>query len=319
MPVEQPSEAEPVAHLRFKALLLLIAAAVLLGGSILYLMYARGVFAEAQQLVLTTDDSEGVVPGMDMTFSGFPIGRVRRIELAPDATVRILVDVEKENAHWLRISSVFTFERGLVGGTKIRAFSGILDDPPLPDGAERMLLRGDTQAEIPRLVASIRDLVENLKTFTGENAPLSATIGNLRTLTDKFEQPGGVLGAVMGGDDAARQVTGLLSSTNSLLARADRLVAQADEQVFGKKGVMSEAQATVSQLNALLADTRGSLKKVDGVLKEAQGIAANTRKATTDLDQLRGEVEGSLRKVDRLITDLNRRWPFKRDPEVKLP
>jgi len=44
---------------------------LLLAGSVLYVMYARGVFEPTQRLVLVADDSEGVAVGMDMTFSGF--------------------------------------------------------------------------------------------------------------------------------------------------------------------------------------------------------------------------------------------------------
>ena len=84
-------------------------------------------------------------------------------------------------------------------------------------------------------------------------------------------------------------------------------------------GLVGDVRATVRQLDALLADTRGSLQKLDAVLVEAQGVAANTREATTDLTALRAEVEASLRRVDGLILDLNRRWPFARDAEVKLP
>ena len=65
-------------------------------GSGLYLLYARGAFEPTQTLVLTADDSEGVVVGMDMTFSGFPIGRVRRIELAEIGNARIVVDVPRK-------------------------------------------------------------------------------------------------------------------------------------------------------------------------------------------------------------------------------
>ena len=72
-------------------------------------------------------------------------------------------------------------------------------------------------------------------------------------------------------------------------------------------------------LSELLAEARTSLQKVDAVLVEAQGIASNTREATTDLGVLRGEVESSLRKVDGLINDINRKWPFARDTEIKLP
>ena len=54
---------------------------VLVIGSGLYLLYARGAFESTQELVLVADDSEGVTVGMDLTFSGFPIGRVRRIDV----------------------------------------------------------------------------------------------------------------------------------------------------------------------------------------------------------------------------------------------
>ncbi|MBL0208096.1 MAG: mammalian cell entry protein, partial [Propionivibrio sp.] len=34
---------------------------------------------------------------------------------------------------------------------------------------------------------------------------------------------------------------------------------------------------------------------------------------------LRAEVENSLRKASALINDINRKWPFARDTEIKLP
>jgi phospholipid/cholesterol/gamma-HCH transport system substrate-binding protein len=73
------------------------------------------------------------------------------------------------------------------------------------------------------------------------------------------------------------------------------------------------------QLNAVLVDARESLKKVDAVLADAQKISASTKAATEDLASLRAEVEASLRRVSLLIEDINRRWPFGRDTEMKLP
>ena len=68
-----------------------------------------------------------------------------------------------------------------------------------------------------------------------------------------------------------------------------------------------------------MLDARASLQKLDAVLVEAQGIASNTKAATTDLGSLRAEVETSLRKVDQLVGEINRKWPFARDTELKLP
>ena len=312
----------PVAYLELKAAMLLLFTLALIVGSGLYLLYARGAFEPTQTLVLTADDSEGVVVGMDMTFSGFPIGRVRRIELAETGNARIVVDVAQKDAHWLRESSVFTLVRGVVGGTNIRAYSGILTDPPLPAGAVRPVLRGDATAEIPQLMASARELLGNLNALTAQDAALGSSLTNVRALTQRLNGPGGALGVLMGNEADARKIITTLERTNTLLARLDGLAKQADRQVFGENGkdaLVPDLRASVGQLNALLAETRNSLKKVDAVLVEAQAIGANTREATTDLGALRADVESNLRKVESLVNDIQRKWPFARDTEIRLP
>ena len=331
---EQPETLHaPVANLELKARLLVLLMVLMVAGAVGYLMYARGAFERTQELVLIADDSEGLVVGMDVTFSGFPIGRVGRIELSPDGNARIIVNVLSRDAHWLRTSSVFTMENGLVGGPKIRAFSGVLTDPPLPDGAERKVLRGDAAAEIPKMMASVRELVNNLGALTATDAPLGASLRSLQTATQRLNGPGGALGVLLGSEAEAKKLSIALDRTNTLLARLDGLVvkadgiavktdgmvARADAQVFGPGGVMPETRATVVQLNGLLADARASLKKVDAVLVEAQAIAGNAREATNDLGALRAEVDASLRKVEQLVNEINRKWPFKRDTEIKLP
>lgn len=328
-PVLPPDTDPPVRHLAFKATALIVLMLVLLIGSVTYVLFARGVFQPTQRVVLVADDSEGVAVGMDMTFAGFAIGRVARIELADDGRARILVDVPRQDARWLRTSSIFTLERSLVGGTRLRAYSGVLDDPPLPDGAERTVLRGDAAAEIPQLTAAVRDLLGNLNALTRADAPLARSLDHVEVATGRLAGPQGMAGMITGNEADARRLLQAIERSNALLARLDSLVTNADRQVFGQgqppgpdgrpAGLVGDLRATVRQLDALLADTRGSLQKLDAVLVEAQGVAANTREATVDLTALRAEVEASLRRVDGLILDLNRRWPFARDAEVKLP
>lgn len=309
----------PARRLELKALLLLVFMLALVLGSAVYVLYARGAFETTQRLVLVSDDSEGVVVGMDMTFSGFPIGRVARIELAPDGKARILVDVPLKQAHWLRQSSVFTLVRGLVGNTNIRAYSGILTDPPLADGAVREVLRGDATSDIPRLMSAARELVETLQILVSSEGALGGSLANVQQLTDKLKGPTGALGVLLGNDAEAKKLLLALERSNTLLARLDGLASHADTQLFGPGGVMPETRATIVQLNTLLGDARGSLKRVDKVLIEAQAVGANARVATADLGTLRAEVESSLIKVDSLVNEINRKWPFARDTEVTLP
>ena len=307
------------ANLQIKAALLLLLMLALVGGAIVYLMYARGVFEAQQTLVLLADDAEGVAVGADLTFSGFPIGRVSRIELSKEGTARMILDVPRKDAHWLRTSSIFTLERGLVGGSHLRAYSGILTDAALEDGATRPLLVGDASAEVPRLVASAKELIQNLKALTAADSSLDLSLGQMKTLTEKMNGRHGALGALLGDEANVQKILTTLDKTNALLAKVDGLAGKADTQVFGSSGLVKETQATVIQLNAMLADARTSLKKVDAVLIEAQAVGANAKAGTADLGALRVEVEASLRKVDHLVNEINRKWPFSRDAELKLP
>ncbi len=304
------------AHVETKAMILLGVVSLLIIAFVLYVMYARGVFEPTQRLVLTTENSEGVIPGMDMTFAGFPIGRVRLVDLAKDGKVQVLVDVSKSDAKWLKASSVFTLERSVVGETRLRAFTGVLDDAPLPDGAVRPILRGDVTAEIPGLVATARSLLNNLESMTAEGSSMAGSLDNLQALTGSLSgRMAGKYGLLSGalGDDEAKKFVGTLQ-------RLDVLLAKTDQRLYGKKGVVDDAQAAVVELKGVLQDARGTLKRVDAVLVEAQAVGANARVATEDLGALRGEVDASLRKVNRLVDQINRKWPFAgKNEEIKLP
>ncbi len=313
-----PERPAPVPNLEFKAALLLALFVALVAGTVLYLLYARGSFEPTQQLVLVADDSEGVRVGMDLSFAGFPVGRVRRIELAPDGAARIIVEVPLRVAHWLRETSVFILLRNVVGSASLKAYSGVLTDPPLPDGAQRKVLVGDTGAELPLLVSNARALMQNLTQLSSSDSALAASLKNVQTLTERLNEPRGAAGVLLGDGAEARKLATALDRVNQLLARLDGIAGKADAQVLGPAGLVHESRATVLQLNAMLGDARTTLKRVDAVLAEAQAVATNARVATNDLGALRSEVDATVRKVEQLVDEVNRKWPFARDTELKL-
>ncbi|OLE19197.1 MAG: mammalian cell entry protein [Betaproteobacteria bacterium 13_1_20CM_3_63_8] len=305
--------------LQFRVGLLLGLVLVLGVGFVAYALYARGTFEATQRLTLVAENAEGVSIGMDLTFSGFPIGRVRRMALGDDGRARIEVDLPRKDARWLRASSIFTIERGLVGSARIRAYTGNLQDAPLPDGAVRQVLRGDTSEEIPRMVATLRSVLENIEQMTGTGGSLQASLANVRALSERLGGKQGALSAMLGNEEDAKKVINAIDRANELLAslggasrKLDRVLGKTEQRVFGDDGLLDGTQRAVQQANAILGDVRESLKKADRILADAQGASA-------DLSSLRAEVDASLRKVAALIDDINRKWPFQRDSEIRLP
>lgn len=301
----------PIPHAEAKALALLALIGILLAAFVVYVMAARGLFEETQRLVLAAENAEGVTVGTDLTFSGFPIGRVSRIELGSQGNAEIHVEVPIKDAHWLRVSSVFTLERGPVGGAKLRAFTGMLDDPPLPGGARRDVLIGDASAGIPRLVSTVNQLAENLQRLSAPDSPLNASLENLHAITASMSGKEGALPGLMGEKGAKKLV--------DAVERANHLIGQADSRLFGKEGLAVEAQGAVAEVRTLLTEARGSLQKADAALEQARLVAVNARVATEDLDVLRAELDTTLRKVSGLVEEVNRKWPFARERELKLP
>jgi phospholipid/cholesterol/gamma-HCH transport system substrate-binding protein len=299
---------------------LLVGLAVVLGvGFLLYALYARGLFDDTQRVTLITDNAEGVAIGMDLNFSGFPIGRVRRLSLDEQGRARILIEIPRKDAHWLRATSVFTLEKGLIGGATIRAHTGDLKDPALPDDAERPVLRGDTTEEIPKLVASMRSILDNIESLTAAGGNLQGSIASLRAVADRAAGKRGALGAILGDEQDAQKLVTVLDDTNRLLTSLNGLVSKTDQRIFAPGGVMESTEHAVSQANSMLGDVREALKRADGILADAEQISGNAKAATKDLATLRAEVDANVRKISSLIDEINRKWPFERKTEIRLP
>ena len=327
--VQQPR----IKHLAVKVGAVLTLIPVIAVGLLLYALYARGMFDSTQALTLNAPDAEGVVIGMPIMFSGFPIGQVSGMALDELGRVRIEVSVKKKDARWLRTSSVFSLEKQFLGGAKLRAFSPRMQDPELPADSQRALINKDAAQDIPQVIARANSILQNVDEIIRPDSSFNQTLANLKSVTERMAGEYGLLGGVTGSPDQAKKILDTVDSVNALLAslkgvtaRADGVLAKTDDRMFGQGGVMDEAKRSIAQLNTILLEARNSLKKADEVLANAQATttqikhaASNVKDATTDLGALRSEVDGSIRKVNGLIDEINRKWPFARKTEIKLP
>lgn len=313
-------------HLGLRVMLLAIATALIFAGFVLYVAYSRGVFQATQTLTLSVDSAEGIGVGMELTFRGFPVGRVRRISLGEDARARVVVAIPVQDAKWLRANSVFVMERSVVGTTRLRAFTSDLAAAALADGAVRELIRGDATEEVPQILANVHRVIEHLNMMTGPASALNQSLASMATVSARMAGKAGVLEAALGTPENAQRALAAIERTNALLAELQGVTRQvggvvdrADRRVLGAGGVLDQAQQAGVQLNGILAEARESLKKADAALASAQVVGENARAASTDLASLRAEVEASVRKLGALIDEVNRKWPLERDTELRLP
>lgn len=306
----------------------LFAAASLLLGAIfvVYMLYARGFFEDTYRLQLAASSADGVAPGVPLVFSGIEIGRVTTLDLNDSGGIIIQTELLARNAKWLRENSTFTLDKPIVGGAKIRVDSPNLNAPALPENSTMLLLTSDVTKDIPVLVERVKAILDNVEHLTRKDGEINGTLANLETLTTRMSGEHGMLEGILGSPEKAQAVTDSLEKTRALMTkldgmalRIDGMAAKADTWLFAPNGLADQADGSLAQIRSMLTDAQSSLKKAEALMTNAVAISADVKGGTQDIAKLRAEIDDAVRKANALINEINKKWPFARDPEVKLP
>ena len=312
--------------LHFKVGLFALAALLLGAAFLVYLLHARGFFEKTYHLQLAAASADGVAPGVPLVFSGIEIGSVTTLGLNDNGGIVIRAELLERNAKWLKQNSTFTLDKPFVGGAKIRIDSPDLSAPALPDHSTMLLLTADISKEIPLLVERVKAILANVEHLTRQDGEINATLANVKTVTGRMTGEYGMLEGMLGSPEKARAVTDSLDKTRALITKLDGLAlkmdgmaAKTDQWLFAPNGVAEHTRESLAQVRLMLNDAQSSLKKADALMSNAVEISANVKDGTQDIARLRAEIDDAVRKANGLVNEINKKWPFARDPEVKLP
>jgi phospholipid/cholesterol/gamma-HCH transport system substrate-binding protein len=299
----------------------LFALATLLFGAafLLYLLYARGYFEHTYRLQLAAASADGVAPGVPLVFSGIVIGSVTSLGLNDGGGVVIQLELPARQAKWLKQDSVYTLDKPLLGSPKISVDSGNLSGETLPENSTMLLLTPDINKEIPVLIGQVKAILANVEHLTRKDGEVNATFANLKTVTGRMTGEYGMLEGVLGSPEKARALTDSLNQTRALITKLDALAGKTDHWMYAQDGVADNIREALAQVRLMLNDAQSSLKKADALMSNAVTISADVKAGTQDLAALRVEIDDAVRKANALINEINNKWPFAREPEVKLP
>ncbi|MBU4500485.1 MAG: ABC transporter substrate-binding protein [Gammaproteobacteria bacterium] len=295
-------------------------ATLLLGAAFLtYLLYARGYFENTYRLQLAAASADGVVPGVPLVFSGIEIGNVTSLGFNDGGGIVIQLELPERHAKWLKQDSIYTLDKPLIGSVKISVDSGDLAGAALQENSTMLLLTPDINKEIPVLIAQVKAILANVEHLTRKEGDVNATLANLKTVTGRMTGEYGMLESILGSPEKARAVTDSLDKTRALMIKLDGLAGKMDQWLFAQDGVADSTRESLAQIRLMLNDAQSSLKKADEMMTNAVAISADVKAGTQDIAALRAEIDDAVRKANALVNEINKMWPFARDPEVKLP
>jgi phospholipid/cholesterol/gamma-HCH transport system substrate-binding protein len=204
--------------------------------AIIYLLGARARYFEPKyELTAEFTEVGGLIEGATVRLAGVQIGRVTGVVLSPQpgGKVRVTMTVARRFQRRIRQNSEARIAtQGLLGDKIVDISAGTLDAPPLPPGAmlasrdseemSQMFAQGaSTLKAVSELVTTLRAAADRLDKG-GTFDDIGAAVKSARRITDEVEKGKGWLHALVYEEpEALRRLSGVLSSTQQLITRAE--------------------------------------------------------------------------------------------------
>ncbi|MEB3307150.1 MAG: MlaD family protein [Cyanobacteriota bacterium] len=249
--------------------------ALLGGAATLLLLLSFGLgsprrwLTRSLQLSFRTSNAAGLVEGMPVKISGYPVGRLQRIDLLDDGQVQITLEVAASRAPLLGSHSRATLAQdGLLSGS----YLALHPDPERRGPADRPGSTGTlTYEQSPDITTLIRELAAS-------RVPLQQMLSRAGLLIEgRLPQSLNQLDRTLASGERLAQLLerDVLPISGTFGQRLDRTTDNLEQTLGTLKSTLLEIRGLASSSNALLLDIRRS--RLLELLGPADGPEPETR------------------------------------------
>lgn len=280
----------------------LLAATLGFAGLVLVSSLDEGWWRPQVEYTATLESAAGLSPGMPVTVSHLPVGRVERIWLESDRRVHLSMSVDQRYAEHVRVDSVADAVL-MTSGKVIELGPG--QGPPLEPGGElargenfdplltlRELDLADTLLELQRSLTDLNELAANLALGEGELPVLVKLMS--QTLQD-LQEGEGLLGTMLNDPRLTDQFNDTLVQT----ADASEALKTSSEHLDETLTVFTSATLKVGSGAEKINE---GMPKVTAGAEELHQAMIETREALDRMNDTLDRVDKTLERVDALPT-----------------
>jgi len=314
-------------RVELKVGLFLIISTVLIAAAIGYVAYKKDFFAKVYTFTLASKSGENLTEGMPVVFSGFKIGMVHALELSEDGSVLIKIKIPERHVKWIRADSTFITTKPLLGSARIVVVTNNLRSPILSSEqtpevanvsdideaikkARPLLEKVDKIADnIGRLTASLADPQSGVHKILANAEKLTANLAQKKSLLEMAVSDQESIASIYA---ALKQAKDITANVEAILEKVDKMAEKTDDMVYGEDGILS----TISKG---LKDVLAKLKKLDVTIDNVNKISGEAAGSAANLKVLRNEIDAAVNSIGKLARELDKKIPFKKAPEIKLP
>jgi len=314
-------------RIEFKVGLFITILTILILASITYVAYRKDVFSIVHTYTLSSKTGENLTVGMPVAVWGFTIGKVSSLELNDQGTVLIQIKIPERHIRMIRANSKFILDKPLIGIPRIVVQTSDLGDRPLSPQAIPELTESNDINEIikraqpiiekaDRIMANIEGITAKLDDPEGD---VNRILRETETLIARFSKRDSLLEIAIGDPESIkaiheslRKIKEITARVDGILQRIDAMAGKTDEELYGQDGVLP-------QFRNILRDLLMKLAKIDTTFDNINKVSAEAVDSTKNLKGLRNELDETIMTIRNLADEIDRKIPFKTQPEIKLP
>ncbi|SFN22593.1 phospholipid/cholesterol/gamma-HCH transport system substrate-binding protein [Formivibrio citricus] len=254
-----------------------------LSGLAAVIAFKQGLFVSKTRLHFLADHGAGLLPGMQVRFSGFRIGVVDKVELTEQAKVQVDLLVESRYMKWIKADSTAQLlQEGLMGDYYIEMMGGSPAQQPLKAGGKVNFAPAHSLADVAydlrsRALPILDSFQITMDYINDPKGDVRQSVANVKQLTAELQQT---------------------------RARMDALLVRLD----------STAGTVNARLPRILDRTASSLASVESAVRDASAVASMVRGA---VEESVPRLPSIVRNSDDLVRDsrdtlqgVRRSWPL---------
>lgn len=295
------------AGIRKKVSLFLIAAVLVLLGTIGLISYKQGLFVRHSSIYFHAVDAFGINKGMAVKLYGLPVGQVKTM-LISDRGVKVELSIDSDYlAHMPKGSHARLLREGYIGAGNVQ-----IVPRANPDRAAGSIIAGDVIEFLPN--RGMTELIEEFKTqvtpvlaqlhralevINHPDSDFRVSTSAVRKLIEELPQTNQEARKVL--RDLDRSVLAITPDMQAGIGAIARLGAQAEQQLPAISGKLATALDSFAETSEQVREqTRRNGEALNEALKQAPALlreSGNLARDGADLVQEGREILGAARKV----------------------
>ena len=280
----------------------------------------RDVFTKKFHLYFIAANGRGMSTNMPVKLSGFKVGKVKRMELAEKAVVKVTMEIDSKYQQWIRSGSKASLvKEGFIGEPFIDLTGGSEDGAVLADGEFVPFKRRAGLVELINAAKpAFNEIKEMIHYANDPGGDIKTTIANISALTTELKGARAELAdtvrstaALM--EEISKKSGPVLDSTSSVMKNLEGVTARLEPMMERMDAITERAEAATTRL----PETAASLDAVVENMKTLTGMLASESPAIREMLTDAGETLGDAREV---VGGVKKSWPVRlMVPPVKGP